>query len=227
MAKGEGILERPDARRRHRLQADQRWTALPPGRGERNARPVGVSEGAHRGWRNRRERRAARGRRRGGRARAAGAAPATSRAQEGRRTDLDRLLPHGLRRPHRAARQAQDTLAELRRSPRGAPPGQEPARAALRRPADLGRDGDGAGALSHPSRRRALCRVARARSIGAPFRGAHPAAWRAARAARRDAPESRHAIAPASARRHRLASALRSPFSCRGSSRAAQRGSRR
>src|SRR6266850_6508352 len=71
--------------------------------------------------------------------------------------DLDRLLPHGLRRSHEAAREAQDPLARLQRSDRSARSRQEPARAALGRPPDFG-----PAATSRPQRRRTPCEAARA-----------------------------------------------------------------
>ncbi len=80
----DGHIEALDAWRSCRLQADGRGAALPARRGERNARAVGLSEGARRKRGDRRRHRAARGHRGGGRARAAGPAPATRRAEAGR-----------------------------------------------------------------------------------------------------------------------------------------------
>src|SRR2546429_447790 len=173
-------IEPLDARRSRRLQADGPRTPLSPRRGQRKARPVGLSEGPRRERGDRRRHRAARGRRGGGRARADGAAAATRRAEAGRGLDLDRVLPHGLRRPRDAARETQDPLAELRRSDGRARPGEEPARAALGESHDLARDRRGAAAPSSRSpRRRALCRVDRGGSARA-----HPSSRRPAPTAR-------------------------------------------
>src|SRR5207244_321702 len=96
-------IEPLDARRSPRLQADGPRPPLSRRRGERKARPVGLSEGPRRERGDRCRHRAARGQRGGGRARADGAAAATRRAEAGRALDLDRVLPHGLYRPRDAA----------------------------------------------------------------------------------------------------------------------------
>src|SRR5260221_1864551 len=162
-------IEPLDARRSRRLQADAQRAPLPPRRGGRNARPLGISERARRETRDRRRHRAARGRRGGRRARAADRALATRRAEAGRGMDLDRVLSDGLRRPHDAAREAQDPLARLRRSDRSARPRQEPARAALGRSPDLG-----PAATSHPQRRRPPREAARSSGARDPAAPAPP-----------------------------------------------------